>query len=176
MSHLNQLQMSREIKNLKLLVSNLIKEMDEIKESNVKIYNELNAIKTDISNNHKEIDLNYVHQDELIGFLDEIKHDILDLNKKFDNISYLTNKTITVSTDEKLEIHRFLKENNIENKYINIILALNINSLEEIILLNKDDLSILGIPKFVIEDIFNICKTYIEQSFQSSITTNLSIV
>ena len=47
MSHLNQLQMSREIKNLKLLVSMLTKEMDEIKNSNINIYSELNAIKND---------------------------------------------------------------------------------------------------------------------------------
>jgi len=176
MSHLNQLQMSREIKNLKLLVSKLTQEMDEIKQSNINIYTELNAIKNDISNNHKEIDMNYIHQDELIGFLDDIKHDILELNKKFDTISTLTNKTIKLSTDDKMKIYTFLKDNNIDIKHINIILALNINSLEELILLNKDDLTMLGIPKYIVEDIFNICKTYIEQSFQTSITVNSSIV
>jgi len=172
MSHLNQLQMSREIKNLKLLVSKLKQDMDDIKQSNLNIYTELNAIKNDINNNQKEIDMNYVHQDELIGFLDDIKHDILELNKKFNTISTLTNKTISISTDEKFEIYNFLKDNHIDIKYINIILALDINSLEEIILLNQDDLIMLGIPKYIVEDICNMCKTFIEQSFQSSITNS----
>ncbi len=172
MSHLNQLQMSREIKNLKLLVSKLKQDMDDIKQSNLNIYTELNAIKNDINNNQKEIDMNYVHQDELIGFLDDIKHDILELNKKFNTISTLTNKTISISTDEKFEIYNFLKDNHIDIKYINIILALDINSLEGIILLNQDDLIMLGIPKYIVEDICNMCKTFIEQSFQSSITTS----
>jgi len=172
MSHLNQLQMSREIKNLKLLVSKLKQDMDDIKQSNLNIYTELNAIKNDINNNQKEIDMNYVHQDELIGFLDDIKHDILELNKKFNTISTLTNKTISISTDEKFEIYNFLKDNHIDIKYINIILALDINSLEGIILLNQDDLIMLGIPKYIVEDICNMCKTFIEQSFQSSITNS----
>jgi hypothetical protein len=146
--------------------------MDDIKQSNLNIYTELNAIKNDINNNQKEIDMNYVHQDELIGFLDDIKHDILELNKKFNTISTLTNKTISISTDEKFEIYNFLKDNHIDIKYINIILALDINSLEGIILLNQDDLIMLGIPKYIVEDICNMCKTFIEQSFQSSITTS----
>ena len=173
MSHLNQLQMSREIKNLKLIVSRLNQEMDEIKNTNINIYSELNSIKTDIKNNHTNIDMNYIHQDELVGFLDDIKHDILELNKKIDNVSSLTNKTILISSDDKLEIYNFLKNNNIDRKYINIILAMDVNSLEEIILLNKEDLYMLGIPKYIVEDIFNICKIFIEQSFQ---TTNVAIV
>ena len=172
MSHLNQLQMSREIKNLRLLVSNLKKEMDDIKQTNINIYNELNAIKNDITNNTREIKLNYVHQDELVGFLDDIKHDILELNKKFDNVSNLTFKTSTLCSDDKFEIYNFLKDNNINSKYINIILALNISSLEEILLLNKNDLVIFGIPNYVVEDLFSIIKTYIEQTFHE---TNLPI-
>lgn len=172
MSHLNQLQMSREIKNLKLLVSNLQKEMDEIKETNINIYNELNSIKNDITNNTSEIKLNYVHQDELVGFLDDIRHDILELNKKFDNVSNLTLKTSAICSDDKFEIYNFLKDNNIDSKYINIILSLNISSLEEILLLNKNDLIVLGIPNYVVEDLFSIIKTFIEQTF---ITNNSQI-
>jgi len=173
MSHLNQLQMSREIKNLKLLVSGLKKEMDEIKSTNINIYSQLNTIKTDIKNNHTNIDMNYIHQDELVGFLDDIKHDILELNKKIDTVSSLTNKTIVLSSDDKYQIYNFLKNNNIDRKYINIILAMDINSLEEIILLNKEDLYMLGIPKYIVNDIFEICKTFIEQTLQ---TTNIAIV
>lgn len=178
MSHLNQLQMSREIKNLKLLVSNLKKEMDDIKLTNINIYNEISAIRNDITNNNKDIKLNYVHQDELVGFLDEIKHDVLELNKKFDNITNLTDKSVSISTDDKYEIYNFLKDNNIDRKYINIILSLNILSLEEILLLNKNDLVTLGIPNYIVDDIFSIIKTYIEQTFQipQNSELNLSIV
>lgn len=178
MSHLNQLQMSREIKNLKLLVSNLKKEMDDIKLTNINIYNEISAIRNDITNNNKDIKLNYVHQDELVGFLDEIKHDVLELNKKFDNITNLTDKSVSISTDDKYEIYNFLKDNNIDRKYINIVLSLNILSLEEILLLNKNDLVTLGIPNYIVDDIFSIIKTYIEQTFQipQNSELNLSIV
>lgn len=168
MSHLNQLQMSREIKNLKLLVSNLKKEMDDIKQTNINIYNELNSIKNDITNNTQDIKLNYVHQDELVGFLDDIKHDILELNKKFDNVSNLTLKSSALCSDDKFEIYNFLKDNNIDSKYINIILALNISSLEEILLLNKNDLVIFGIPNYVVDDLFSIIKTFIEQTFHEN--------
>lgn len=170
--------MSREIKNLKLLVSNLKKEMDDIKLTNINIYNEISAIRNDITNNNKDIKLNYVHQDELVGFLDEIKHDVLELNKKFDNITNLTDKSVSISTDDKYEIYNFLKDNNIDRKYINIILSLNILSLEEILLLNKNDLVTLGIPNYIVDDIFSIIKTYIEQTFQipQNSELNLSIV
>lgn len=168
MSHLNQLHMSREIKNLRLLVTDLQTEMNDIKQNNITIYNQINSIKNDINNNIQEIKLNYVHQDELVGFLDDISHDILELNKKFDNVSNLTLKTSTICSDDKFEIYNFLKDNNIDSKYINIILALNISSLEEILLLNKTDLTILGIPNYVVEDLFSIIKTFIEQTFDNN--------
>lgn len=168
MSHLNQLHMSREIKNLRLLVTDLQTEMNDIKQNNINIYNQINSIKNDINNNIQEIKLNYVHQDELVGFLDDISHDILELNKKFDNVSNLTLKTSTICSDDKFEIYNFLKDNNIDSKYINIILALNISSLEEILLLNKTDLTILGIPNYVVEDLFSIIKTFIEQTFDNN--------
>ena len=168
MSHLNQLHMSREIKNLRLLVTDLQTEMNDIKQNNINIYNQINSIKNDINNNIQEIKLNYVHQDELVGFLDDISHDILELNKKFDNVSNLTLKTSTICSDDKFEIYNFLKDNNFDSKYINIILALNISSLEEILLLNKTDLTILGIPNYVVEDLFSIIKTFIEQTFDNN--------
>ena len=45
-------------------------------------------------------------------------------------------------------------------------------ALEEILLLNKNDLVIFGIPNYVVEDLFSIIKTYIEQTFHE---TNLPI-
>ena len=65
-----------------------------------------------------------------------------------------------------------MKFSNIDSKYINIILSLNICSLEEILLLNKNDLITFGIPNYVVEDLFSIIKTFIEQTFQE---TNLPI-
>ena len=168
MSHLNQLQMSREIKNLKLIVSRLNQEMDEIKNTNINIYSELNSIKTDIKNNHTNIDMNYIHQDELVGFLDDIKHDILELNKKIDNVSSLTNKTILISSDDKLEIYNFLKNNNIDRKYINIILAMDVNSIEEIILINKEDL--YSEFQMAVEDILIFAKYLLSNLFKQLVT------
>ena len=78
----------------------------------------------------------------------------------------MTFKTSKLCSDDKFEIYNFLKNNNIASKYINIILSLNISSLEEILLLNKNDLITFGIPNYVVKDLFSIIKTFIEQKYQ----------
>ena len=140
MSSMNLLNMKKEIQNLNNLVNTLKTENQDLKDKIEMINNEIIDVK-----------LKKPNLIEITSFVDEIKEDITLLSDKLDDISKKRFLKEIITLDKYNEAYLFLKNLNIEEKIINIIIFLNYNTINELCNLNIEEFITFNISKNTLE-------------------------
>lgn len=137
---MNLLNMKKEIQNLNNLVNTLKTENQDLKDKIEMINNEIIDVK-----------LKKPNLIEITSFVDEIKEDITLLSDKLDDISKKRFLKEIITLDKYNEAYLFLKNLNIEEKIINIIIFLNYNTINELCNLNIEEFITFNISKNTLE-------------------------
>lgn len=154
MSSMNLLKMKREIENLNIVVNNL-------KEENSSLKYKLDKL------NHNIIDVNIQKPSciEVTNFIDEVKDEITILSSKIDEINKKRFLKDIVTIDKYNEAYLFLKELDINDKIINILIFLNYNTIKDLCQINIEDLLIYNIDSEILEIIIKRACEKIIDSF-----------
>lgn len=147
MSHLNLLNISKEINNIK----NVLEELSNN-------YKNLNKKYENITT--KILDLNEFQTLDFINISDEIKLDLKELKYKIEDIEKLNlDKNLKENTNNHIFI--FLKNLNIEEAIIYKYIFLNCEILEDLITIDKNTCVSFGIPENTYDLIKNKTQTFI---------------
>ena len=146
MSHMNPFNMSKELSNL----SNIINSVNN-KASNIEV--KVESLNSKIEN----IEINKIDSSELTYNIDIIKEEMKNLKFKIDLIlkNQVLNNYSKIQRENEVTI--FLESINIDTKSINIINLFNCESLDDILLIDKENLIELGISEtkldFILEKV-----------------------
>lgn len=140
MSSMNLLKMKREIENLNSVVNSL-------KDENSSLRSKLDELNDNI------IDVNIKKPSciEVTNFIDEIKDEITILASKIEEINKKRFLKDIVTIDKYNEAYLFLKELEINDKIINILIFLNYNTIKQLCQLNIEDLIVYNIEREILE-------------------------
>ena len=146
---MNLLNMKKEIQNLNNIVNNLKNENKDLKEKIEVINDEIIDVKIKKPNII-----------EITSFVDDIREEMTLLSNKLDEINKKRFFKEIITIDKYNEAYTFLKQLNIEEKTINVILFLNNNTINDLCNLNIEEFLPFNINKNIIEYIVNkACET-----------------
>ena len=146
---MNLLNMKKEIQNLNSIVDNLKTENKDLKDKIEVINNEIIDVK-----------IKKPSIIEITSFVDDIREEMTLLSNKLDEINKKRFLKEIISIDKYNEAYTFLKQLNIEEKTINVILFLNNNTINDLCNLNIEEFLPFNINKNIIEYIVNkACET-----------------
>ena len=154
MSHMNPFNMSKELNNLSNIINSVNNKASNI---NVKVEN--------LDNKIENIQINKIDSSELTYNIDNIKEEMKNLKFKIDLIlkNQVINNYSKIQRDDEVTI--FLESINIDTKTINIINLFNCESLDDILLIDKENLIELGIPEtkidFILEKVNDQMSSFI---------------
>ena len=163
MSHLNILNMSREIENINKNIASFHKQISDIEEKNTR--------NTDIINDLDEIKINKL---DVICSLEKIKEDFKFLESKINsvdsNIKILINRNLDYVGNNKDKFKKFLKTNKIDDKKINVILyVLDCSNCQDFLTVSDEELREFGFSQCDISIITRKCKQELENSAYSDL-------
>jgi len=140
MSSMNLLKMKREIENLNSVVNSL-------KEENSSLRSKLD----ELNDNIIDVNLKKPSCIEVTNFIDEVKDEIIILASKIEEINKKRFLKDIVTIDKYNEAYLFLKELEINDKIINILIFLNYNTIKDLCQLNIEDLIVYNIEREILE-------------------------
>ena len=142
---------------------NMSKEINKINESLKILENNNEAINLDLNKQFNELSYikkEYIHKIDILDITEEIKRNLEELEEKVCSIlNFSINNTESSNSFEIVKC--FLKNINIKDSYINIYLYFNCETIEDILLLDKQELVNLEIPLDIIEFINTKVNEYI---------------
>ena len=137
---MNLLKMKREIENLNSVVNSL-------KEENSSLRSKLD----ELNDNIIDVNLKKPSCIEVTNFIDEVKDEIIILASKIEEINKKRFLKDIVTIDKYNEAYLFLKELEINDKIINILIFLNYNTIKDLCQLNIEDLIVYNIEREILE-------------------------
>lgn len=140
MSSMNLLKMKKEIENLNSVVINL-------KEENTTLKTKLD----ELNDNIIDVNIKKTSCIEVTNFIDEIKNEITILASKIEEINKKRFLKDIVNIDKYNEAYLFLKELEVNDKIINILIFLNYNTIKDLCQLNIEDLIVYNIEREILE-------------------------
>jgi predicted RNase H-like nuclease (RuvC/YqgF family) len=140
MSSMNLLKMKREIENLNSVVNNLKEENSSLKS---KLY--------ELNDNIIDVNIKKPSCIEVTNFIDEVKDEITILASKIDEINKKRFLKDIATIDKHNEAYLFLKELEINDKIINILIFLNYNTIKDLCQINIEDLDVYNIERELLE-------------------------
>ena len=143
---MNLLNMKKEIQNLNSIVDNLKTENKDLKDKIEVINNEIIDVK-----------IKKPSIIEITSFVDDIREEMTLLSNKLDEINKKRFLKEIITIDKYNEAYTFLKQLNIEEKTINVILFLNNNKINDLCNLNIEEFLPFNISRNTIEYIVNAC-------------------
>ena len=139
MAHMNPFNISNEIKNMSNIITNLKNDNENTKTNY-----------TNINNSVNNMQLNKVDKIDIINAVDEIKDELLIMNNKIDRI--LRKQFLSeIDKMQENEIYEFLKNLNIDENIINIILFLDFKTIQDLVMINIEDIKHYGIKESILE-------------------------
>lgn len=148
MSHLNLLNISKEIQNIKNVLEQLNYNYSNL---NTK-YNNINT---------KIHDLNEFNNLDFETSSDEIKLEIDGLKNKIEEINHLNYTQSKNYIDIENPIYNYLKSINLKEIYIYKYIFLNCSIIEDLILIEKDTCKNIGIPDYIYDSVKKEAQNYI---------------
>tara|TARA_B100000886_G_C20350978_1_gene460862 strand:+ start:192 stop:650 length:459 start_codon:yes stop_codon:yes gene_type:complete len=149
MSSMNLLNMKKEIQNLNNIVYNLKNENKDLKDKLEVINNEIIDVK-----------IKKPSIIEITSFVDDIREEMTLLSNKLDEINRKRFLKEIITLDKYNEAYIFLKQLNIEEKTINVLLFLNNNTINDLCNLNIEEFLPFNISRNTIEYIVTkACET-----------------
>ena len=142
---MNLLNMKKEIKNLNNVVNHLQNENNNLKEKLEQINEEIIDVRI-----KKPSIL------EITNFIDEVKDEMDLLTNKIDQISKKRFFKEVVSLEKYNEAYNFLKNIDIDERSINVLLFLNYNTIQDLCNINIEDLILYNISKSTLEFIIKM--------------------
>ena len=163
MSHLNILNISREIENINKNITAFHKQINDIEDKNTR--------NTEIIHDLEEIKMNKL---DVICSLEKIKDDFKFLESKLNNVDSCVKKLVNRNLDyvgkNKETFKAFLKNIKLEEKKINIILyVLDCSNVQDFLAVSEEELNEFGFSKFDISLISSKCKEELENTVYSDI-------
>lgn len=163
MSHLNILNMSREIDNINKNINSFRKQITDIQENNYKNTESINDI--------DEIKINKL---EVISSLEKIRDDFKFLESKIQSVDSCVQKLVTRNIDyvnkNKHKFKTFLQRASISDKKINVILyVLDCSNVQDFLSINEDELREFGFSQTEINNLNRKCKEEIEANIYSNV-------
>ena len=139
MAHMNPFNISNEIKNMSNIITNLKNDNENTKTNY-----------TNINNSVNNMQLNKVDKIDIINAVDEIKDELLIMNNKIDRI--LRKQFLSeIDKMQENEVYEFLKNLNIDENIINIILFLDFKTIQDLVMINIEDIKHYGIKESILE-------------------------
>ena len=163
MSHLNILNISREIENINKNISMFHKQISDIEETNSR--------NSEIINDLEEIKINKL---DVICSLEKIKDDFKFLESKLNSVDTCVKKLVDRNLDyvgkNKETFKTFLKNLKIEDKKINVILfVLDCSNVQDFLAVSHEELHEFGFTQSDISLISRKCKEDLENSVYSDV-------
>ncbi len=163
MSHLNILNMSREINNINKNIAHFQKQISEIEENNTRNNNSIDDL--------DEIKMNKL---EVISSLEKIKDDFKFLETKINNVDTCVKKLVSRNLDyvgkNNEKFKQFLVNCRITEKKINVILyVLDCSNVQDFLSISEDELSEFGFTQTDINLLSKKCKEELERNVYSDI-------
>ena len=163
MSHLNILNISREIENINKNISMFHTQITDIEETNTR--------NTEIINDLDEIKINKL---DVICSLEKIKDDFKFLESKLNSVDShvknLVNRNLDYVGKNKETFKAFLKENRLDDKKINIILyVLDCSNSQDFLAVSDEELREFGFNQPDISLISRKCKEELENTVYSDV-------
>lgn len=163
MSHLNILNISREIENINKNISVFHKQITDIEEQNTR--------NTEIINDLEEIKINKL---DVICSLEKIKDDFKFLESKLNSVDSCVKKLVNRNLDyvgkNKETFKSFLHELKVEDKKINLILyVLDCSNVQDFLSVSEEELHEFGFSHSDISLISRKCKEELENSVYSDV-------
>ena len=140
---MNPFNISNEIKNMSNIITNLKNDNENTKTNY-----------TNINNSVNNMQLNKVDKIDIINAVDEIKDELLIMNNKIDRI--LRKQFLSeIDKMQQNEVYEFLKNLNIDENIINIILFLDFKTIQDLVMINIEDIKHYGIKESILESIIH---------------------
>lgn len=163
MSHLNILNISREIENINKNISMFRKQISNIEETNSR--------NSEIINDLEEIKINKL---DVICSLEKIKDDFKFLESKLNSVDSCVKKLVDRNLDyvgkNKETFKTFLKNLKIDDKKINVILfVLDCSNVQDFLAVSHEELHEFGFNQSDISLISRKCKEDLENSVYSDV-------
>ena len=158
MSHMNILNISREI--------------DRIKNNIIDVNTNVETFNSSFSNNLRDLNDIKANKTEIVASIDEIREDFKFMESKLNlidnNVKNLMNRDLDYVNKNNKEFTTFLRNKlDFDTKKINIIIyVLECQSIHEAILLDNSDLLELGFTNDEVIRLKNKCKDEIESLIQ----------
>lgn len=158
MSHMNILNISREI--------------DRIKNNIIDVNTNVETINSSFSNNLRDLNDIKANKTEIVASIDEIREDFKFMESKLNlidkNVKNLMNRDLDYVNKNNKEFTTFLRNKlDFDTKKINIIIyVLECQSIHEAIFLDNSDLLELGFTNDEVIRLKNKCKDEIESLIQ----------
>lgn len=163
MSHLNILNISREIENINKNISVFHKQISDIEDKNNR--------HTEIISDIEEIKINKL---DVICSLEKIKDDFKFLESKLNSVDNCVKKLVNRNLDyvgkNKETFYTFLKELKVEDKKINVILyILDCSNVQDFLVVSPEELNEFGFGQSEISFISRKCREELETIVNSDI-------
>ena len=158
MSHLNILNISREIDNLNRNINNFKKQIDRVAEQGEQNNNNISDL--------EDIKINKL---DVINYMGKIRDDFKFLETKLDNVDSCVKKLVSRNLDyvnkNKENFYKLLKSCSISDKQINIILyVLDCSNAQDFLAISEEELKVYNFIQTEINSLSRKCKTELENT------------